>query len=232
MADNQPESNSSAGGVLPGTQPSAGNVSSPSGDVDALVKALLPHIAREVERTVQSSKDKRIGKLEGQVGDFAEQLARLKAIQAEGFTEQQALRLMRLETSPDASAPAEPAKVQGSTQPAPNVDTQAVIAAMGFDPGGAEVTEVVRQYADPLAQIAALAARKQAQSQPKQPNPATLQPVGVGGGTPTVSQDALMREYREMTAKIPPGQQGVKARFDAKLAIRKKAAEAGVQSPV
>lgn len=228
MADNQPESGPAIGGVQPSTQPSTGSGSLLSGDVETLAKALRPIIAQEVERTVQSTKDKRIGKLEGQVGDFAEQLARMKAIQAEGFSEAQALRLMRLEATTEPNTPAEPPKVQGSTQATPSVDAHAVFAAMGYDPSGPEVTAALRSSSDFVVQVATLAALK---TKAAPANPATMQPAG-GGTAPVVSASALEAEYRSMTAKLPGGQAGVKARFDAKIAIRKKAQEAGVPSPV
>lgn len=231
MADNLSESNPGSGGVQPSTQPSPGGVSSTSGDVDALAKVLRPIIAEEVARAQQSAKDKRIGKLETAVGGFAEQLAQLKEWQSRGFTEQQALSLMQL-TQPAAPVEAEQPKVQGSTPAAPNVDAQAVFRAMGFDPGGAEVTAVLRQTSDPLAQIAALATMKQAKANPANtPAPATMQPAG-GGSAMVVSTSELEKEYRNLTAKLPGGQAGVKARFDAKIAIRKKAQEAGIPSPV
>lgn len=233
MADNQEESGLSVENGTPNPQSSQAGGSSTSLDVEALAKALQPHIRAEVERTQQSVKDKRIGKLEGQVSDFAEQLAKLKALQAEGWTEQQAMRLMQLDNLAQPSQEAGPPKPQGSGVAVPGVEAQAVIKAMGYDMGGEEVTRVLREHPnDAVAQVNALAnLRVQAATQVRQPNPAQVMSAGSGQSI-GITTESLKADYDKLTEKLPRGVQGLQGRVDAKIAIQKKAREAGVQSPV
>jgi len=60
---------------------------------------------------------------------------------------------------------------------------------------------------------------------------AQQQPPAQAVGSAKTSGE-LLEEYRSLTANIPPGEAGVDARFRAKLLIRQRAADEGVNSPV
>ena len=203
-------------------------------DVKNIAEALRPIIAEEVSRSTQSVKDKRIAKLQG---DVDKALARYDELLKEGLTPARARRelaldqLLEAQSSADGSVvPASP--VTGTHQTQAVFDHTALLATLGLDPNSPEVLGVVREGGDAASQVlkyANLAASK-VKTQTA-PNPAQQVPIG-GGSSASVTTDALMKEYQELTKNIPVGQTGIQARFEAQLAIRKKAREAGVPEPI
>ena len=168
------------------TQPSAAaSGQSSSLDVDAIVKALTPHIETIVDRKTQSVKDKRIAGMQGEIDGFKSQLQQLKALQAEGWTEAQAIRLMESQSRPQPAVEqpvAQQAKT-GNSAHAASVDTT-VIQAFGFDASDPEVTNILRQHPDAYSQalnLATLALQRkerpvsQAQMQPTGNNPRMIE---------------------------------------------------------
>lgn len=181
ITDGQTETTQGAG-AQPNAQASG---QSSSLDVDAIVKALTPHIETIVDRKTQSVKDKRIAGMQGEIDGFKSQLTQLKALQAEGWTEAQAIRLMESQSRPQpATEQAAPQQARnGNSTHAASVDT-AVINAFGLDANDPEVTNVLRENPDAYSQALKLATialqRKerpvsQAQMQPAGNNPRTIE---------------------------------------------------------
>lgn len=236
MADNMEPTRAGQGGLgspAPNTSDGAGAGTS-AVDYDALARALQPFIATEVERTAQSTKDKRFAKMGGKMDDFQSQLAELRDLMAGGLSEKAALRVMRatpVEPDTEAQAVAQPAA--GNRPAAPKVDHSILITNLGLDANDPEVISVLREGGDELTTITKYVSIAQARKQKPAPvpNPAQQAPASSGSSV-TITQASLMQRFSDMTKNVPPGEAGVKARFDAKLAIRKEAAEAGIDSPV
>jgi hypothetical protein len=104
-----------------------------------------------------------------------------------------------------------------------------------LDANSPEVLAAIRDHShDPIAFKAALfdlRGKKQA-AQQAPANPAQIMSGGGGQHVPPVTTDSLQAEYINLTKDLPPGEQGVRRRLDAKIAIRMKAAQAQVNSPV
>lgn len=196
MTDKQMENTQ---GTTP--QPSgAASGASSALDVEAIVKALTPHIETIVSKQTQSVKDKRFAGLQGEIDGFKSQLAQLKSLQAEGWTEAQALRLMESQShpqaAPDQAAPQQ-AKVGNQSQTA-SVPTT-VIQALGFDTNDPDVTNILRETPDAFEQTIKLAnlanTRKGGQA-----TTAQMQPAG-NAARSVETRDSVVQELDKLVAK-------------------------------
>ncbi len=184
-------------------QPSAGVSNQSSAlDVTKLVEALGPHIEAIVERKTQSVKDKRIAGMQGEIDGFKSQLQQLKALQAEGWTEAQAIRLMETQSRPTPGMPAEAQpKMVGNQQSAANIDTT-VLAALGFQANDPDVTNILRESPNQIEQINKLATlamtRKNANA--TQPSFAQMQPAGNAPGR-TETAEVVTQELDRLVGK-------------------------------
>jgi hypothetical protein len=170
------------GALVPPAPPAS--TPAPSIDVEAIAKALEPTLKSLVEKQWQSGKDSRIGKLTSKVDEFSAQLERLAELKKEGFSEPQALRMMKLEeaaANPSNGNPpvqSAPEKQAGSLPVTPDAET--LITALELDANDAEVTEVIRRGGDISNALITLKA-KRVQAAKAPPNPASI--VSPGGGT-------------------------------------------------
>jgi len=186
MTDNMETPTGTPGAAGVPTPTPSGTVGQTSAvDVETLKKALEPFITDLVERKTQSTKDKRIAGLQGQVSDFEAKLARLEELRESGMSQKNAMEFMKLEDAVLAHAPANSqaapqGEAAGTRETAAGVDTKSILQAMGLDANDPAVGEVLRSKSDPLEQtveFAKLAAARR--SQPK-PNPAQQMPAGGG----------------------------------------------------
>jgi hypothetical protein len=211
-------------------------------DVETLKTVLRPLIAEEVARNQQSTKDKRIAKLSGEMASVKTVLNRLEELMNEGFSQKQAVRLLEMEErqllanrdshQDEAEVPAT-GKTGTQTQ-AGSVDTATLVKQLGLDANSPEVLAAIRgsdDIASQLATLASLAVKKRA-AQQATPNPAQIMTGGGGHSVPPTTTASLQREYEEANQKIPRGANAIQARVNLKGAIRKRAQEAGVESPV
>jgi len=214
MAENSKESGQLEGEVTePTVTPSTGEGTQTSAaDVEAIVEALLPHIDERVQRATQSTKDKRIAKLQGSVDGFAEQLAELEELKGHGWSQEQALDIMGLQGQPLATMPggstdtATPTgevgiHADGTDPQASVVDTKTILTATGLDANDPDVITLIGKGANAEGYIA-LAAQRKAQPE-TEPNAAQALPVG-GGATVTESTlEETTAELQAALAKVP-----------------------------
>lgn len=194
MTETQVESGQNLGDQeTPSSETSGTDAQQTSFDVNAVVELLKsnPNFASFVDeraqRQWQSGKDRRIGKLESKVDDFGSQLARFNEWTEKGKSQEEALLLMKMEDRlADPDAPLLPqvsptGEIGTQTQETP-AKTQAILDAMGLDANDAEVTTILREETELLAQIGKFTAlaEQRRQAQTVAPKPAQQMP-GVGG---------------------------------------------------
>lgn len=204
--------NQTADSELPVVTPGMSNqdVSAESGqqnspDVEALVSKLLEHplftkaVEEMAERKAQSTKDRRFSKMETEQGSFKEQLAKLKELQEEGWSEKQALRFMETEQPLAKTEPGTPER-KADTQPkAASTDTMALLLGqLELDANDPKVIEAMRVNSDELTKMSALitvAADKRARkNQPA--NPAAV--AVPTGGNVTTNRQELTTKLQEL----------------------------------
>lgn len=192
-------------------------------------------IADEVDRRVKSVKDKRFDALEAtqrEVTNLRDTLVRYGELRAKGMDEDDAIfrmeterRLAQLQSTP---APAQPQSAPGSAPKATsNEITDEVLETLGLSPNDPRVSAIQREGADASRLLKLAVEQKRAAKQA--PPPSAVMPAG-GGVSSSVTTDSLMAEYQQSISRIRRGD--AEPLFKAKLAIRKKAEEAGVPSPV
>ena len=118
---------------------------------------------------------------------------------------------------------------------ATGVDTKAFLQSIGLAESDPDVTAAYAEHGDDPGELVVRLANivtKRKQAQQQAPKLSQIMSGGGGQSVAGVSPDTLKTEYEQLTKNIPPGEWGTQQRFDVKLAIRKKAKEAGVQSPV
>ena len=184
-----------------GSQPEA--VTSPVDE--AMLKALVePIIQAEVERRVDSYKDKRIAKLSTETKTLKESLAEVKALQAEGMSEKQAVQYMETqeflasqgqEVPTDAPPPEEPA-----VQPQVAADTylSSVLKMGGLKDTDPDVIAILRDESDPAKQLIALGTPSEARKQTSPPIPAQALPSGSGQAVVSEDIDSLSKRLNEL----------------------------------
>ena len=177
-------------------------------DEESLKALVEPIIQAEVEKRVDSYKDKRIAKLSSETKTLKESLAEVKALQAEGMSEKQAVQYIETQSFLDAQGNEVPTTAPPATEPAVPATVavdeglSAILNFTGLDSGEAEVIAIIK--ANPnneLAQIRAVTqlaeSRKQAQKTPA----AVGNTLPMGTGT-TVSGETLETVTAELEAEV------------------------------
>lgn len=204
MTTNQTDSELADGTLGSSNQegsPASGQPNSP--DVEAIVSKLLEHPAFKtaIERTAQSVKDRRFSQLESEQGSFKEQLARLKEIQAEGFSEAQALRLMDVEKLPMNQEPGTPERKADHRPQAANAEAMSVLLGqLELDPNDPKVIDTMRLTGDDLTRIQALitvaADKRMKKNQPA--NPAAVATTTGGNVSPGTNKEELTAKLKKL----------------------------------
>lgn len=225
MPDN-PSNEVVAGDGVGNTAPSAQPDSSPSIDAETIFNSLkdYPGFQQFVKSQAQSKHDKRIGRIEKQLG-LSETMAEVDRIQSEtGMPREFAIQWYEMQRQqaqavtpevdptvvPDASAGQ--AQVAGQDNP---VLQQAV--DLGLDPNGPEVINVLREGGSQVEQIRKLTASwKAGQAAPVAPNPAATMPTSTGSPP---AQPPLQAQYEAERDAIGLGKpmeiQALKEKFRA-----------------
>jgi hypothetical protein len=201
MAEQDVETTLANGEVEQPTQPpSETAVQSSDINIKALAEALKPIIADEVERRTQSTKDKRISKLQGAVDGFESKLAKLDELMQSGLSKNEALWRMKVEDRLEQGLPAEQTTEPVGKQARETSESdviEAVLKASGLEANSPEVTEILRSTDDPMEQIgkfAALAARRKQ----KPVSTATVMQTTAGAGSITPSREQLTAELQRL----------------------------------
>jgi hypothetical protein len=171
------------------------DVQQTSFDAKAVLAALevSPEFEDYVDRKVQGVKDRRFNKIEGQLDDFESQLGTLKELRKEGWTEEQAIRLMKLE-QPNAPEPQQQPGKQPVVQTSPELD--GFFQEFDVDPSGPEATQLIRESKTDSVSLARFAIDlEKRQSAP--PNPASIMPAGSGDSVVT---DDINEVHRQLVA--------------------------------
>jgi hypothetical protein len=191
------------GSSIPGA--SQTGTQAPSAVTAETVAAIMERLDR-IERGQQSTKDKRIAKLMQQQDGFNEKLTRLQELTKQGLSQDDALWRINVEDALAAKLSGEPegsvgqGKQADNQAPAPKVEADVVLKAMGLDPNSAEVGAILRETDDftaQMAKFAALAVQKKAAAAPT-PSAAQQMP-GTGGGS---VQAESLETLNEQIAKL------------------------------
>lgn len=224
-AENQTESSPAENQELPTPEFSASGDSSTSGGAEDIVSKLTPVIEQIVQRTVQSTKDKRISKLEKAVG--LDLLAELDeqgvAIPKDVRTE---LRLRELEGrgTPQPAQPAQPVDNGMSQQKAAVTDAIAELQKHGLDTNDAGFLGILRGKYQSRAEFD-LAVSRHVVAKLAPPKPANPADVVQSPSTTqtTVSAGQLQSNYEQERNQIAQNMRGdakVKALSDLKVKYR------------
>ncbi len=240
MGNENMEGGQAAGTVgQPNQSASAANGDQQLSSVDVkTLESLVKDLAGQV-RALQSDKDRGVHKLDQKLNSLTETIKQYEKYRGKYEPDEAQWRmqvdalLAQGQGIPQADVPS--AGGGGTPTQAAGVDTATLVKAVGLDANSPEVLAAIRDHQDNLfeqyAAITNLAVKRQA-AQQTPPNSAQIMSAGGGQPVPSVTVDSLTAEYQNLTKNIPPGEEGVRARLDAKIAIRKKAAEAQLQSPV
>ena len=172
-------------------------------DEESLKALVEPLIQVEVEKRVDSYKDKRIAKLSSEVNTFKESLAQLKELQAEGMSEKQAIQYLEMQDFLKGQGqevpPAAPPEEEPAVQPKVAVDDylSAILKATGLTSNDPDVVNILRD-SDPLKRLTAIGelaeTRKQAQTTPG--SAAAVLPSGAGGAVESETLESVTEELR------------------------------------
>ncbi len=204
------------GATEPPVQPTSDNTTDPSAiDEDSLKAILEPMIEDAFSRQAQSVKDKRIAKQESRITSLEDTLAEVKALQAEGMSEKQAIQYMRTQELLDDQGKQVPTATPPATEPAVPATVavddslSAFLNLTGLKANEADVVAILRQETDPLKRVVALTSlaetRKQAQTTPA----AAGNVLPSGGGAP-VSEESLETISTELQAELDKPIQDIK----------------------
>ncbi len=195
------------GATEPPVQTPSDNTTEPSAiDEEAMKVILGPMIEDALGRQAQSTKDKRIAKQESRITTLEDTLAQLKALQADGMSEKQAIQYVRMEELLDAQGkqvPTDAPPAQELAAPATvavDEPLSAILNLTGLDSGEAEVVAILKQERDPLKQVVALTALAESRKQTKTTPAAVGNTLPMGTGT-TVSEDTLKTVSEELQAE-------------------------------
>ena len=159
----------------PASEPSLADVLKSVSDLTSQVRAL------------QGNKDKGIANVSKRLSSFEERLAELNSLKAEGWTEKQALRLIRqdeLTEHPGTEVGSAAAVGTGGNQPnSANVDTDTILRAAGIAPNDPEVTQLIREGKTSLVEVMSYIVERSKRAS-TQPNPAQVLPGTSGQSVP------------------------------------------------
>ncbi len=190
------------------TQQGSTPAAQPSPVDEESLKALVePWIKSEVEKRVDSYKDKRIAKLSTETKTLKESLAEVKALQAEGMSEKQAVQYIETQSFLDTQGKEVPTdappadELAAQTTVAVDEGLSAILKFTGLDSGEADVVAIIK--ANPnneLAQISAVTklaeSRKEAQTTPG--SAAAVLPSGVGASVGSEDIGSLSERLTEL----------------------------------
>ena len=176
-------------------------------DAAKVVEALKPLIADEVAKATQSTKDKRFAKLEGAVTEFQNQLAKLKELQAEGWSEAQAMRLMQLEASKQTEVEASPQQLTGTQKPETAIDEQ-ILESMGLSANDPEILSVFASNSDVATRI--LKSAEIAVQRKQKPNPASIVQTSSGEKSTADTHETLSAKLVELMKSPTTNMQEIK----------------------
>lgn len=231
--ENQTESSQPGEQDLPNPTFSDTGDSSTSGGADELVSKLTPVIEQIVQRTVQSTKDKRISKIEKALGGRLDLLAELEEqgvpIPKEVRTEMQ-IRELQDRIAQQSTQPA-PVRDDGSSQQKAAV-TEAIaeLQKYGLSSDDPDFLGLLRgKYSNRAAfdlEVQRHIVKKIVP--PKPASPADVVQPPVTGGAQPKGKDQLEMEYQKEIAQIAQTQKG-DAKIRAITALKAKYREAGLE---
>ena len=229
-------SSGAQGQPSPGVSGSSGG--QPSSPVDGSAFEAVLKKLNELDsqvRAFQSGKDKGIAKLSKEFDNLSEQFARYEQYRQKGLTPEQASREIQLDdllaerrSAVSQAPPAAPANLGGNQAQGPDTDSvvESFLKVAGLDANSADVVQILRGSADPIAQIgklSALAEQRKAQAAVP-PNPAAVLP---GGGGQSVPEPDLAVQYAERLKQIPRGPGAPELLRKLREEFREKAKKAG-----
>lgn len=200
-------------------------------DADALVSKLLDQLTPKLEdliaRKVQSTKDKRVDKIEKVLGGRLDLLAELEgegvAVPKEVRNE---LRMRELEERlNNPTAQPVPGKVDGSTdQGLATAEAVAELKKYNLDPNESDFIQILRgQYPSKEAFDAKLQRYILGKVAPKQPpSPAGFTQAPATGGATPQNVETLTKQYQTEMRNAPRGQAGNATRNALKEQFRKQ----------
>jgi hypothetical protein len=162
-------------------------------DAAKVVEALKPLIDDQIAKALQSTKDKRFAKLEGTMSEFQNQLAKFKELQADGWNEAQAMRLMQLENQLESKPENEPSpKLTGTQKKETAIDEQAILESMGLSANDPEIVSIFATTEDMATRI--LKSAELAVQRTQKPNPASIVQTAGGSLPARDNPDELAKE--------------------------------------
>ena len=176
-------------------------------DEESLKALVEPIIQAEVEKRVDSYKDKRIAKLSTETKSLKESLAEVKALQAEGMSEKQAVQYIETQDfliaqgqevptdAPPAEVPAEQPQVAADTY------LSSVLKMGGLKDTDPDVITILREERDPAKQLIALGNLSEARKEISPPKPAAALSSGSGQAVETETLESVTAELQEELAK-------------------------------
>lgn len=221
-ADEQPQVSSQPGEPeLPVPSFSEPGDSSPSVDADAIVSKLTPILEQLVERKVQSTKDKRLSKIEKALGGRLDLLAELEEMGQDIPKEVRSeMRLRELEERL-AQPSTQPAQVRddgSSQQKAALAEAIAELNKYGLDPNDAGFIELLRTKHPSRdafdAKVQRYIVGKVAPQ--KTANPADVVQGAATGGAQSKSVETLTSDYKNEMLAAPRGPSGDAKRREIK----------------
>jgi TolA-binding protein len=193
------ESDPKQGGdqVTPNPEPSPQNPGGASAvDLKALQEALGPIISQEVDRRLQSQKDKRFAKLEGKVDETRALLERYENLRSKGMNQEDALFRLKVEDAllvPQEvqDAPSAARQTVSDRQPAAPELAGEVLEMLGLD---ADDVKTLQNRGASLNDYFTRAVDKRKAAQAP-PNQAAVLPTG-GGSPGQTSEEQLKADYQ------------------------------------
>lgn len=203
------------------TQQPRGEVGGSLDEIVERLKSSLEAILEEKVRKIQSLVDKSAERTNRELSGFREQLERLKQLQEQGLTEQQALWQMEIEEKLKEVAPKD-------EKPGKDFETAEVefLKKIGLTIDAPQVVAIIRETPDPVERMVRYAklAKAGIDGTSQQANPSTFIPVGASGSTPQMNLD---EEYRKEVAQLRRGD--VDGQFQLIKKYRQKAKETGAK---
>ena len=167
----------------------------------AVSSEILHALDELIERKLQSGKDKRFAKIEGQLNNFESSLQRLKELQSKGFNEEQSLEIMRLQgetPAPVLEPPKNAPLASGRVEAAVTSVDDGLLRKLGLDPTDSEVVTALSDLSDGRKTLEKLA---QLVNKPK-PNQAQQMPVS-GGSSAAVEDIGQLAAELQTLSKQP-----------------------------
>lgn len=193
-------------------------------DTDAIAKAVLSQLMPEIEKKLQSTKDKRIAEIEKRLnaGQFAE-LEEMGAQIPENVKLEYRLRELEQRTTQPAKTTSQGSGVQMTAQ-----DVLQVITDLKLDANDAAVIEALKSPYRNRDHFEASMARLALTRASKQPPSPSAAPAGnVPLSPPTSDETEVVAAYEKEMAALPRGSASIYARAEIKKKYRELARKRG-----